>query len=373
MLARLIPMAIGLWIAAVPLVAAAAADPDSDQASPIVLGETWRLEPGKWAGICNSIRLEDPSGWASNLTRDSICAAEGFINCGTAVGDRMKDFLAQPIRDLSTPDHLLFRITDYAIERNAGSDFLAWIEFELSLCEVSESTAPCPEQGSGNGDVIRGYLTYWNNGLEPSPRTAAWGALATSGTAGMAPPTTPDSVPTGIVRSLHGRGTLADCLKDHTASQAGTGLCVLESLLGCQTFVEPSRCQEAGWLRHSLPSIADADFLPDAIDRTDQNDLDVLFGPLRFQEPSPDDLRGGVTRLDYRISRFDSHYRNYPNLMRFEIEEHRCFADEPAIACDPERFVPDHPSTAYFVWFPPRAAGTFALTPVLPAWTYYTY
>jgi hypothetical protein len=317
----------------------------------------WRLEPGGRAD-CNSI-WAPPGNPNRNPIYDSLCLGLNLLSCDPAKDPCWSEFGANV--DRRPAGHLQIRFTGYGIEGRESP--IDWIEFELTPCRVDDTGDVC-HSSSADENPIRGYIAYWH---APSPQY--WGPV----TGPLKPPSATETMPStplpvGKVRSLHGTETLADCQREWGTSREGTGLCRLEALLDCQTFVQGGRCQEAGWLLRSPESIKETVNLPGVIDPLDQLDLDLLFGELYFQELMPEDLRGGIRRLDYRIVGYASHYRGYPNLMRIDIEERHCFGDQTDAECDPAQFTADHEPTAYFIWWP---ADSTDKNPSIPMWLDY--
>lgn len=329
------------------------ADTGADQTTTYDLSRLWHLEPGSPAD-CSSISTA-PGNPNNNPIYDSLCKGLNLLSCDPAKGSCWSEFGANV--DHRPADQLLTRFTGYSIEGRESP--IDWIEFELTLCRNGAGDACHSSRTDEN--TIRGYIAYWH-----APSFQGRGPVTGPLMQSIAAEPTPSAVlPIGQVRSLKGTETLADCQKDWGASREGAGLCRLEALLDCQTFVQGGRCQEAGWLLNSSKAIKEASYLPDVIDPLDQLDLDLLFGELYFHDLMPEDLRGGIRRLDYRIVGYAPHYRGYPNLMRIDIEGRHCFGDQTDAECDPARFIADYEPTAYFIWWP---AGSTAQDPVIPMW-----
>lgn len=349
--------AVGFLAAMFAFLSMSKADDESTHTAPYDVTRIWRLEPG---GFTNCSSIYPPPGIANgNPFYDSLCRALDSLNCDPAKHSCWSAFEAAA--DRQPVDHLQIRVTDYDIDGEESP--IDWIEFELTPCQAGDANEVC-HSSLANRDPIRGYIAYWH---APSPQI--WGPV----TGPLEPVSAMKAMPSillpvGQVRSLQGTEAQANCLQDWGGSREGIGLCRLEALLDCRTFVRGGRCQEAGWLLRSPESIKETVNLPDAIDPFDQAELDLLFGELFFQELMPQDLRGGIRRLDYRIVGYAAHYRGYPNLMRIDVEERDCFGDQTDSECDPAKFTPDYGPTAYLIWWP---VGSAARNPTIPMWLQY--
>lgn len=339
-------------------------------------GEYRRLDPHWSADRCaREMEAAVPASDHDANLRQALCAVEAFLYCRSFVsgdcggsllhglhggddriaihGSYAYDALIRVPLDISLKR---YRVIGLEIEDTKGAGFFAWVEVESEDCRGSGPRIRCGMLLTPGQTSRREYVGFSDPGTEAYPRIRLWGPLREA-SASEAPEESSsnsdelDAEP----RSIEPSDTMWQCLENRVPSRSGAIRCAVESMIACLELEELDRCAETGWFKDGGNSNAD--------------DINALFGPAYFQEPDYDRLRG-IRRIDYRITKSEPRYRDYPNLARLTIELRLCYLDEPEAQCKMASFVRNKPVASYLVWFPPNPVPPNPWFPWIVDWLY---